>query len=50
MDSERGRRIYEDLGVNPVINAMGSQTVLGGSRLSPGCGRPWRMRTGTLWI
>lgn len=36
MDSERGRRIYEDLGVNPVINAMGSQTVLGGSRLSPG--------------
>ncbi len=35
MDSERGRRIYEDLGVNPVINAMGSQTVLGGSRLSP---------------
>ena len=36
MDSESGRRIYEDLGVNPVINAMGSQTVLGGSRLSPG--------------
>ncbi len=36
MDSERGRRIYEDLGVNPVINGMGSQTVLGGSRLSPG--------------
>lgn len=36
MDSESGRRIYEDLGVNPVINGMGSQTVLGGSRLSPG--------------
>lgn len=35
MNSENGRRIYEQLGVKPLINAAGNQTVLGGSRLSP---------------
>ena len=29
-------RVYQDLGVKPVINAMGFMTVLGGSRPSPG--------------
>ena len=28
--------VYRDLGVKPVINAMGFMTVLGGSRPSPG--------------
>lgn len=32
--SEVGRQIYEDLGLKPVINASGYQTVLGGSRVS----------------
>ena len=27
--------IFEDIGVKPVINAIGHQTVLGGSQLSP---------------
>ncbi len=31
----RERRIYEEMGVKPMINAAGNQTVLGGSRLSP---------------
>lgn len=35
MSSDRGRRIYEEMGVKPLINAAGNQTVLGGSRLSP---------------
>jgi L-seryl-tRNA(Ser) seleniumtransferase len=35
MDSEQGRRIYEALGVKPVINAAGNMTLLGGSRVSP---------------
>ena len=29
-------KVYQDLGVKPVINAMGFMTVLGGSRPSPG--------------
>jgi D-glucosaminate-6-phosphate ammonia-lyase len=36
MSDDRTRRVYEDLGVRPVINAAGSLTMLGGSRLSPG--------------
>jgi L-seryl-tRNA(Ser) seleniumtransferase len=35
MNSEHGRRIYEELGVKPVINAAGYMTVLGGSRVAP---------------
>ncbi|MSP13401.1 MAG: aminotransferase class V-fold PLP-dependent enzyme [Chloroflexi bacterium] len=35
MSSDSERRIYEDLGVKPVINAQGNKTVLGGSRISP---------------
>ena len=27
--------IFEEIGVKPVINAVGNQTVLGGSQLSP---------------
>ena len=34
--SNDGLRVYQDLGVKPVINAMGFMTVLGGSRPSPG--------------
>ena len=33
--SNDGLRVYRDLGVKPVINAMGFMTVLGGSRPSP---------------
>lgn len=33
--SNDGLRVYQDLGVKPVINAMGFMTVLGGSRPSP---------------
>ena len=36
MGSEDGCRIYEELGVQPFINAGGNATVVGGSRLSPG--------------
>jgi L-seryl-tRNA(Ser) seleniumtransferase len=35
MSSDNGRRIYEELGVKPVINAAGNLTLLGGSRLTP---------------
>ena len=36
MSSESGRRVYEELGVRPVINATGGhRTLLGGSILSP---------------
>jgi D-glucosaminate-6-phosphate ammonia-lyase len=35
MTSEDAFRLYADLGVNPVINAAGAYTVLGGSALSP---------------
>ena len=31
----RERRIYEEMGVKPMINAAGNKTVLGGSRFSP---------------
>ena len=34
--SNNGLSVYRDLGVKPVINAMGFMTVLGGSRPSPG--------------
>ena len=34
--SNDGLAVYRDLGVKPVINAMGFMTVLGGSRPSPG--------------
>ena len=33
MSIDKGRQIYEDLGVVPVINASGYQTVIGGSRV-----------------
>ncbi len=36
MDSEESARLYQDLGVRPVINAAGAYTLLGGSVLSPG--------------
>ena len=36
MDSEESARLYQDLGVRPVINAAGAYTMLGGSALSPG--------------
>ena len=36
MSDEIAKRVYKDLGVKPVINAAGSLTMLGGSRLSPG--------------
>ena len=36
MSDDMVKRVYEDLGVKPVINAAGSLTMLGGSRLSPG--------------
>ena len=29
-------QLYRDLGATPVINAAGNQTVIGGSRVSPG--------------
>ncbi len=29
-------KVYQDLGVKPVIDVMGFMTVLGGSRPSPG--------------
>jgi D-glucosaminate-6-phosphate ammonia-lyase len=35
MDSQKGRQIYDELGVKPIINAIGNATVIGGSRLSP---------------
>ena len=35
MAGDEGRRIYEELGLKPLINASGNQTVIGGSRLSP---------------
>ena len=36
MNDERGRQVYRELGVRPVINATGGQrTLLGGSALSP---------------
>jgi len=35
MSRESSRRIYEELGVKPVINAVGHMTLLGGSMLSP---------------
>ncbi|OGG44848.1 MAG: hypothetical protein A3F84_00520 [Candidatus Handelsmanbacteria bacterium RIFCSPLOWO2_12_FULL_64_10] len=34
MSSEDGRRIYEELGVKPLINAAGNVTMIGGSRPS----------------
>ena len=34
--SNDGLKVYQDLGVKPVINAMGFMTVFGGSRPSPG--------------
>ena len=34
--SNEGLKVYQELGVKPVINAMGFMTVLGGSRPSPG--------------
>lgn len=34
MSDDRGRQIYEALGVKPVINAAGNMTLLGGSRPS----------------
>ena len=36
MDSERGRRIYEDLGVNPVINGMEARPFWGFAPVSRG--------------
>ncbi|MSS70093.1 MAG: hypothetical protein EXS64_01240 [Candidatus Latescibacteria bacterium] len=33
MSSEDGRRIYEELGVKPLINAAGNVTLIGGSRV-----------------
>lgn len=33
--TDRERTVYTDLGVRPVVNAAGSKTVMGGSRLSP---------------
>ena len=33
MGIDKARQIYEDLGVVPVINASGYQTVIGGSRV-----------------
>ena len=36
MTTDKARQIYEDLGVRPIINAGGSKTILGGSRISPG--------------
>ena len=33
MNSEDGRRIYEELGVRPLINAAGNVTLIGGSRV-----------------
>jgi D-glucosaminate-6-phosphate ammonia-lyase len=33
MGKDQGRRIYEELGVRPVINAAGNMTLLGGSRV-----------------
>lgn len=35
MPSADVKRIYEDMGVKPVINAAGNLTLLGGSRLTP---------------
>jgi D-glucosaminate-6-phosphate ammonia-lyase len=35
MNGEAPARLYEDLGVRPVINAAGAYTLLGGSALSP---------------
>ncbi len=35
MSIDNARQIYEDLGVAPVINAAGYQTVIGGSRVGP---------------
>jgi L-seryl-tRNA(Ser) seleniumtransferase len=35
MNSDKARQIYENLGVRPIINAGGSKTILGGSRISP---------------
>ena len=35
MGSDEGRRIYEELGAKPIINAAGNMTLIGGSRLSP---------------
>jgi L-seryl-tRNA(Ser) seleniumtransferase len=35
MTSEDSARLYQDLGVRPVINAAGAYTLLGGSTLSP---------------
>jgi L-seryl-tRNA(Ser) seleniumtransferase len=35
MSSDSVRKIYEDMGVKPVINAAGNMTLLGGSRLTP---------------
>jgi len=34
MSDDKGRQIYEELGVKPVINAAGNMTLLGGSRPS----------------
>ena len=35
MNNDYERKIYEELGAKPVINAAGNMTLLGGSRLSP---------------
>ena len=36
MNTNRERKVYEELGVRPLINASSNMTILGGSRLSPG--------------
>ncbi len=35
MSGDAGLRIYEEMGVTPMINASGNQTVIGGSSLAP---------------
>ncbi len=35
MTNEAGRQVYEALGVKPMINATGNQTLIGGSRVAP---------------
>ena len=35
MSTSNGRQLYGDLGLKPVINASGYQTVIGGSRIGP---------------
>ncbi len=35
MAAQREQTVYTDLGVRPIVNASGSRTVMGGSRLTP---------------